>query len=105
MRFLLRALLLVYAGALSLSPAAAQSPSAGTIEKGDFRFAYDSRGISRLANAHDPFGATLTALGGNGGRAGRAGASTAPPTLALTVSYRAGTDTVWTTTSSRSNRR
>src|SRR5262245_36661442 len=70
--------------------AVAQTP--GTIEKGDFRFAYDERGISQLANAHDPFGAVLTTAGGRGGRGG---APSAPAPLALTVSYRAGTDTAW----------
>ncbi len=28
--------------------------SPATIEKGDFRFSYDERGISALANPHDP---------------------------------------------------
>jgi hypothetical protein len=81
--------------------AASQSASsaASTIERGNFRFAYDERGISLLAHAHDPFGATLTAAtaGGRGGR----GAPTAPPTLSLMVSYRAGADTAWTSVSTR----
>jgi len=34
-------------------PAAAQA-TGGTIEKGDFRFSYDERGISGLAHPHDP---------------------------------------------------
>src|SRR5262245_44157429 len=83
------------------SVAASQSapPAASTIERGNFRFAYDERGISLLAHAHDPFGATLTAAtaGGRGGRGG----PTAPPTLALTVSYRTGADTAWTPVSTR----
>src|SRR6185436_10870928 len=72
--------------------ATGQTPA--TIERGDFRFAYDERGISLLAHAHDPFGATLTAAAG-GGR-GRGAAPTAAPTLGLAVSYRAGADTGWT---------
>ena len=75
---------------------AGQTP--GTIERGNFRFAFDERGISLLAHARDPFGAILTTAGGRGGRAG---ASAAPATLGLTVTYRAGTDTAWTTVSTR----
>jgi hypothetical protein len=75
--------------------------AAGIIEKGDFRFAYDERGISLLAHAHDPFGATLTAGSNLGGRAGRGGPPSPPPTLGLTVSYRAGADTTWTTVATR----
>src|SRR5262245_43190784 len=75
------------------------SPTAGTIERGNFRFAYDERGISLLAHAHDPFGATLTSASA-AGRGGR-GAPTAPPTSSLAVSYRAGTDTAWTSVSTR----
>jgi len=84
------------------------SPS-GVVEKGDFRFAYDDRGISMLANPHDPFGATLTtpppaarggrSAGGSGGGAqiaparGPAGAAT----LGLTVMYRPAGATEWAT--------
>ena len=68
------------------------------MERGNFRFAYDERGISLLAHAHDPFGATLTAA--TTGRGGR-GAPSTPPTLSLTVSYRAGADTAWTSVSTR----
>jgi len=81
------AVLLLLSGRL-----AAQS---GTIEKGDFRFAYDERGISLLAHARDPFGATLTTAASTGGR-GRGGAAAPAATLGLTVSFRAGTDTTWT---------
>src|ERR1051325_2719685 len=42
--------------ALPLSAAEVQDE---TIEKGDFRFAYDERGVVGLANPHDPFGAQI----------------------------------------------
>jgi hypothetical protein len=45
-----------------LTSAGRQAPPGAptaVIEKGDFRFSYDERGISALANPHDPFGATL----------------------------------------------
>jgi hypothetical protein len=76
---------------------AASAPTSaitGTISKGDFTFNYDDRGVSGLANAHDPFGAAITpaATAGRGGR-GPAGA----PTLALTIDYRTGTAADWTT--------
>lgn len=74
-------------------PRVVAGQAAGTIEKGNFRFAYDDRGISLLAHAHDPFGATLT-TGAGGGR-GRGGAPSAPATLGLAVSYRVGADTNW----------
>src|SRR5262245_45599022 len=93
----------VLACALATPRFAASQPaqsSAGTIERGNFRFAYDERGISLLAHSHDPFGATLTSATA-GGRGGRGGAPSAPPTLALTVSYRAGADTAWTTVANR----
>ncbi|HTE45029.1 MAG TPA: hypothetical protein VK636_07280, partial [Gemmatimonadaceae bacterium] len=76
--------------------------TAGTLEKGDFRFAYDERGISLLANAHDPFGATLTAGSPPSGRGGRGGAPSLAPTLGLTLGYRAGADAEWTTVATRS---
>ncbi len=41
-------------------PQTRRRPRVGTITKGDFRFAYDDRGISSLANPEDPFGATVT---------------------------------------------
>jgi Family of unknown function (DUF5695) len=83
--------------------AGAQTPAAGpagVIEKGDFRFAYDARGISMLANPHDPFGATLTTPppAARGGRnAGGAGNPAGAATLGLTVMYRTGGATDWAT--------
>ncbi|MEZ5319915.1 MAG: DUF5695 domain-containing protein [Vicinamibacterales bacterium] len=71
----------------------AQGADAAAIDRGDFRFDYDARGISSLANPHDPFGATLTAAGGGGRGRGRGNA--AAPTLGLTVAYRTG-DGAWT---------
>ena len=59
-------------GVLSLLLTAQQpaAPAGGTIEKGNFRFSYNERGISGLANPHDPFGAALmpsaTPAGGRG---------------------------------------
>jgi hypothetical protein len=81
----------------------AQSNRPGTIEKGDFRFAYDQRGISLLAHAHDPFGATLTLGPSTGGRGtgGRGGQPTPAPTLGLIVTYRTGAGSDWTTLSTR----
>ena len=78
------------------SPAAAP----GTIEKGDFRFSYDERGVSLLANAHDPFGATLMPATAPGIRRvegqAQAGGAGRPPVLGLTLSYRAGQGGEWT---------
>jgi hypothetical protein len=94
---------------------------AGTVTSGDFRFAYDERGISLLANPHDPFGATLTTAaqtgrGGRGGAAGAAGTSPAPSTrstgsgqagsgqaatLGLTLAYRTSAATDWTNVTTR----
>lgn len=76
-------LVMILAAALLAAPqAAGTQPAPGTIEKGDFRFSCDERGISRLANPRDPFGATLMpAAGGRGG---------AVPTLGLILSYRVG---------------
>src|SRR5262245_5276604 len=75
------------------------SPAAGTIERGNFRFAYDERGIPLRAHAHAASGATLkwATAGGRGGR----GTPAAPPTLSLTVTYRDGADTAWTSVSTR----
>jgi hypothetical protein len=79
---------------LSVAPMAQMTPS--EIVKGDFRFSYDERGISLVSNPNDPFGATLTTAGGGRG-GGRNGAAPAgPATLALTVSYRAGSTGEWT---------
>jgi len=102
----------IYAAALFLAfptaPAtAADQAVPGTIEKGDFRFSYDDRGISALANPRDPFGATLmpsTAPGGRRGagpgQAGGAGAGR-PPVLGLTLSYRVGEGGEWTNLAAR----
>lgn len=77
------------------SAQAAPSPSgpAGTIERGTFRFAYDSRGVSVVAHRTDPFGATLT-TGPTQSRGGRG--STPAATLGLTLAYRTGTTADWT---------
>ena len=73
-------------------------PRGGVIEKGEFRFAYDERGISSLANPHDPFGATVTTAAPSGRGAGRGGqAPGQAATLALTVAYRTGGAGDWTT--------
>lgn len=79
-------LMMILAAALLAAPQAAGTQQApGTIEKGDFRFSCDERGISRLANPRDPFGATLMpAAAAAGGRGG------AVPTLGLILSYRGG---------------
>jgi hypothetical protein len=66
--------------------------TAGIIEKGDFRFHYDQRGISGLANPHDPFGATLMPPE-RAGRRGAAATARRPggsPTLGLILSSRVG---------------
>ncbi len=74
-------------------PAAAQVAS-GAMEKGNFRFTYDERGISGLANPHDPFGAVLVPAGTQGGGRGQSGAGGrgggGGATLGLTLSYRVG---------------
>jgi hypothetical protein len=80
----------------------------GKIEKGNFRFTYDERGISGLANPKDPFGATVMPLVGAGGggrsqagatsRAGRAGT---PPVLSLILSYRTDDKGAWASLSTR----
>ena len=74
-------------------------PPPAAIEKGDFRFSYDERGISALANPHDPFGATLMPAVAPGSPQGAAAGTQAParsrgagrpPVLGLVVSYRPG---------------
>jgi hypothetical protein len=63
------------------------------VERGDFRFACDERGVSALANPHDPFHATLMPEARpRGGRA---------PVLGLSVSYRIGAKNGWILTTSR----
>lgn len=72
-------------GALLLSHAlifnCAAENSSGEIEKGDFHFAYDERGITSLADPHDPFGARIVPPGQH---------------LGLTVRFRSG-DGEWQT--------
>ncbi len=96
--------LCVGVGLLALAPlphrAGIQTTSGAapaTIEKGDFRFSYDERGISALANPHDPFGATLmpgSAPGAppgvrTGARGQEAGQNRPrPPVLGLILRYR-----------------
>lgn len=83
---------------LGIAPAA--SGAIPTIERGSFRFAYDARGISLLANPNDPFGATLTtAAPSDSGRPAGAAAGTQPAgaaTLGLTIAYRTDTAAGWT---------
>ncbi|HLX70022.1 MAG TPA: DUF5695 domain-containing protein [Verrucomicrobiae bacterium] len=66
---------------LGLVGASAAENSSGQIEKGDFRFAYDERGITGLADPHDPFGAQIVPEGQR---------------LGLTVRFRSG-DGEWQT--------
>lgn len=63
------------------------------IEKGDFRFACDERGVSALANPRDPFKATLMPEAGPG--APRA------PVLGLSASWRTDKKGGWNEISSR----
>ncbi len=72
---------------LAAQQSATPPPKSGVIEKGSFRFAYDERGLSGLANSHDPFGATLMP---SGGRTGGRGQGSAPAVLGLNLSYRVG---------------
>jgi hypothetical protein len=72
------------------------SAGTGTISKGDFAFHYDDRGVSGLANAHDPFGATITPAA-TAGRGGRGGQPAGAPTLGLTIDYRTGANGDWMT--------
>jgi hypothetical protein len=80
-------------------PPQAVGQSGRVIVNGEFRFAYDERGVSELANPQDPFGATLTPGPTASGRGGRGPAPA--PTLGLNVSYRTGTDADWRTLSTR----
>src|ERR1043166_4466913 len=88
------------AGLLLAASAARGQATSGVIERGGFRFAHDERGISLIANAHDPYGATLTPPGAAARRA-RGGQAAPGQTLGLTVAYRAGSATTWTTVSAR----
>ncbi len=67
-----------------------------TIEKGDFRFSCDERGISALANPHDPFGATLMPAAAPGARAQGAGQDRGrAPVAGLIVRYRPAGSGEW----------
>src|SRR5579871_6428859 len=68
-------------GLLGLATVGAAEDPSGRIEKGDFRFAYDERGITGLADPHDPFGAQIVPQGQR---------------LGLTVRFRSG-DGEWET--------
>jgi|GEM_PF-6730248 len=76
-------------------------PRPGEVEKGDFRFSYDERGISALANPHDPFGVAVmpeaAAARNRSSVAAEPGAAggNRPPVLGLEVSYRAGDAGQW----------
>src|SRR5262245_64344367 len=61
---------------LTASSFAAETPG-GTIEKGNFRFSYDGRGINGLANTNAPFGRQIVQEGQR---------------LSLTVRFRADTN-------------
>ncbi len=63
------------------------------IEKGDFRFSCDQRGVSALANPNDPFKATLMPAAGTRGAR--------PPVLGLAASYRTDKAGGWTDVTSR----
>ena len=63
------------------------------IEKGDFRFACDARGVSLLANPRDPFKATLMPRAGQ-----RSGP---PPVLGLALSYRTDPQGAWSEIAAR----
>ena len=58
------------------------------VEKGDFRFACDERGLSALGHARDPYKATVVPSAGPAGGP--------PPVLGLAVSYRTDGDVAWT---------
>jgi len=113
-RTILGAAIILTALAPVLDPAGTQTESKAalaTIEKGDFRFSYDERGISGLANPNDPFGATLmpavlpTAPPGirQGARdQGESPGGARPPVLGLILRYRpAGSAGDWSELSSR----
>ncbi len=63
------------------------------IEKGDFRFVCDERGVSAMANPRDPFKATFMPAGGPG--------AARPPVLGLSVSCRTGEKREWIEIASR----
>lgn len=80
--------------------AGAVQESTGVIERGDFRFAYDARGISNLSNPNDPFGATVTASG-RGGRGAVQEREGVP--LGLTIAYRTTASSEWATVARGTN--
>jgi hypothetical protein len=65
-------------------------PAREIVEKGDFRFSCDERGVFGLAHPRDPFGATLMPASAAAGRPGQApgGKPGRPPVLGLVVRYR-----------------
>jgi len=79
------------------APGTGPAAASVVIEKGDFRFACDERGVSALANPRDPFKATLMpAAGLRGAR---------PPVLGLMVAYRAGDHRDWIEIAARGDRK
>ncbi|MCJ7486984.1 MAG: DUF5695 domain-containing protein, partial [Candidatus Aminicenantes bacterium] len=80
-------------------PSGTQTASASTpatIEKGNFRFSYDERGISALANSHDPFGATLMPAAATGTRGQGAGQDRGrAPVLGVILRYRPAGSGEW----------
>jgi Family of unknown function (DUF5695) len=82
------------AGQAPAGNAAARQPiQPVVIEKGDFRFTCDERGVGALADPNDPFKATvMPAAGTRGAR---------PPVLGLAVSYRTDRAGGWTDITSR----
>jgi hypothetical protein len=94
--------LAVPAAILAVSSGPATSPSGAAersivVERGDFRFACDERGVSALANPNDPFKATLMPEQGWGGER--------PPVLGLTVGYRTDAGEGWRELGARRPRR
>jgi len=82
---------------------AAPVASATVIEKGDFRFSCDGRGIAALTNPNDPFGATLMPAAAPARPAGARGQGRGPAAvLGLVLRYRpAGSGGDWSELSSR----
>ena len=72
----------------------AHQAAQGRIERGRFRFVYDERGISGLADPADPWKADLVPVAARPGEGGGRGGGAGNGTLALTVAWRVG-DSVW----------